>query len=83
MQFNGIRVQLPEGLVRDFASDPLAPFDKLLRKSNEPAWSLYPELSWFLSNLPTEAVDAAFQDPTFIALERMIALPGSGLQIGF
>ncbi len=68
MQFNGIRVKLPEDLVRDFASDPLAPFDKLLKNSNESTWSLYPDLSRLLSSLPTKAVEAAFQDPTFLAL---------------
>jgi hypothetical protein len=68
MQFTGFGVQLPEDLVRDFASDPLASLDKLLRKANDPGWSLYPDLSRFLSSLPIEAVEAAFEDRTFVAL---------------
>jgi hypothetical protein len=54
--------------VLDFASDPLAPFDKVLKKAGDPTWPLYTELDGYLASLPTEAVDAAFEDKTFVAL---------------
>jgi hypothetical protein len=68
MPFTGTRTDLPEALVRDFVSDPLAPFDKLLKKSGDPAWTLYADLEGFLARLPPEAVEEAYADTTFVFL---------------
>ena len=68
MQFAELRAAIPEALVQDFASDPLAPFDKVLKKAGDPTWPLYTELNGYLASLPTEAVDAAFENKTFVAL---------------
>jgi hypothetical protein len=35
VRFNGLKVKPAEDLVRDFASGPSAPFDKLLKKAND------------------------------------------------
>ena len=68
MQFSELRAALPEALVRDFASDPLAPFDKLLKKSGDAAWSLFAQMEQLLGRLPPEAIDQAFVDASFVAL---------------
>ena len=68
IQFAELRAGIPEALVQDFASDPLAPFDKILNKAGDPTWPLYPELNGYLAGLPAEAVDAAFEDKTFVTL---------------
>ncbi len=68
MRYAGLNVKLPEGLVRDFASDPLAPCDKLLTKAGDATWPLYPELSECLASVPPEAIDAAFADRSFVGL---------------
>lgn len=68
MQITELKIELPEALVRDFASDPLAPFDNLLRKSNDSAWPLYPEITRCLASLPAEAIQAAYADRTFLGL---------------
>ena len=68
MQFTGLRAKLPKALICDFASDPLAPFDKLLHKSNDPSWPLHSELEGFLESLPPEAIEEAYADTTFVGL---------------
>ena len=68
MRHTGLKVGLPDGLVRDFASDPLASFDKLLIKANDSAWPLYPELSECLESLPYEAVQVVYADKNFVGL---------------
>jgi hypothetical protein len=68
MRFTGLRAELPEALICDFASDPLAPFDKLLKKSNDPSWPLHSELAGFLESLPPEAIEGAYADTTFVGL---------------
>ena len=68
MRYTALNVELPEGLVDDFASDPLAPYDKLLTKATDSTWPLYPELSDCLASVPPEAIDAAFADQTFVGL---------------
>lgn len=68
MKFSELKVELPENLVLDFASDPVAPFDKLLKKASDSAWSLYPDLSRCLASLRTEHIEAAYADNTFIGL---------------
>jgi hypothetical protein len=68
MRYAGLNVELPERLVHDFASDPLAPFDKLLTKAHDSSWPLYPELSDCLARVPPEGIRAAFTDRTFVAL---------------
>ena len=68
MLCTGFKFELPEDLVRDFASDPLAPFDKLLRKASDPAWPLYPELSECLASVPPEMIEATYADNTFAGL---------------
>ena len=67
-RFAGLRPTLPEALVQDFASDPLAPFDKLLKKSGDSSWPLYAELEELLGSLPPDAIEATYADTTFIAL---------------
>jgi hypothetical protein len=68
MRFDGLKVKLPEDLVRDFASDPLAPFDRLLKKASDSAWLLYTELSECLGSVPPEAIEAVYEDRTFVGL---------------
>jgi hypothetical protein len=68
MRFSELRVELPEKLVLDFASDPLAPFDKLLKKASDSAWPLYPDLSRCLASLHTNDIEIAYADNTFIGL---------------
>jgi len=68
MTVSEFKVKLPENLVLDFSSDPLAPFDKLLRKANDSTWPLYPELSRCLASLPAEDIEAAYADNTFAFL---------------
>ena len=68
MQFTGLRAKLPKALICDFASDPLAPFDKLLHKSNHSSWPLHSELEGFLESLPPEAIEEAYADTTFVGL---------------
>jgi hypothetical protein len=60
-----IGATVPEDLFRDYASDPLAPFDKLLRKANDSTWPLSNSLSALMSQFSTEAIEAVFQDSTF------------------
>ena len=46
----------------------LAPFDKLLHKSNHSSWPLHSELEGFLESLPPEAIEEAYADTTFVGL---------------
>jgi hypothetical protein len=68
MIFSELDAELPENLVLDFASDPLAPFDKLLKKASDSKWPLYPDLCRCLASLRTEDIEAAYADDTFIGL---------------
>ena len=68
MTVSEFKVELPENLVLDFSSDPLAPFDKILRKANDSDWYLHPELSRCLASLPAEDIEAAYADNTFAFL---------------
>ena len=68
MRFTGLSTEIPEDLIHDFASDPLSVYDKVLEKSNDHTWPLYPELSQFLAGLPPEAIAASYADNTFLAL---------------
>lgn len=61
-----IRIDAPEVLIKDFASDPESPYEKVLKKLNDPSWPLYPQLCEFLESLPAEAVEAAYADNTFV-----------------
>lgn len=63
-----IQVKVPEALVDDFASDPLSSYEKVLRRSCDPSWPLYSQLSNFLAELPSIAVEVVYQDPTFTGL---------------
>jgi hypothetical protein len=68
MQYTELKVDVPEALVADFASDPLSPYEKVLRKSKDPSWPLYEQLCQFLEDLPPEAIEAAYADSVFVRL---------------
>jgi hypothetical protein len=68
MTLTGLSVEIPEALIHDFASDPLAPFDKLLKKCSEQSWPLHSELSEFLKSLQPQAIEKAYEDATFVGL---------------
>jgi hypothetical protein len=36
-----IEIEVPESLIVDFASDPESPYEKALKKLNDPGWPLY------------------------------------------
>lgn len=59
---------VPKALILDFASDPESPYEKVMKKLNDPTWPLHKELSEFVDGLPTKAVDAALADKTFAFL---------------
>jgi hypothetical protein len=63
-----LKMDIPEALVADFASDPLSPYCKVLKISNDPDSPLNSELSQFLASLPPEVVEAAYVDSMFVAL---------------
>jgi hypothetical protein len=48
-------IEVPESLVGDFASDPESPYEKALKKLNDPGWGALCE---FVERLPAEAVNA-------------------------
>lgn len=58
---------IPEALLADFASDPIQ-HDKVLRKSNDPSWPLYLELTRFLESFGPEALEETYADNIFTAL---------------
>jgi len=60
--------EVPDALILDFASDPQSPYEKVLKKLNDPTWPLRRQLSQFVDGLPMEAVDAALADKTFAFL---------------
>jgi hypothetical protein len=68
MRFLELKAELPENLILDFASDPLAPFDRMLKNASDSTWPLYPELSRCLASLRTEDIEAAYADDTFLGL---------------
>ena len=60
-----IGIEVPESLIVDFASDPESPYEKALKKLNDPGWPLYGALCEFVDRLPAEAVKAARDDKIF------------------
>lgn len=68
MLCTGIRVDVPEALIIDFASDPLSANDKVLKKLNDTSWPLHSQLSELLNGLPPEAVEAAYADNIFVRI---------------
>jgi hypothetical protein len=63
----GIKTEVAQTLVSDFASDPIQ-CDKVLIKSNDPSWPLYSELCRLLESLGPEALEATYADSTFAGL---------------
>lgn len=47
-----IGIEVPESLIVDFASDPESPYEKALKKLNDPGWPLYKTLCEFVDRLP-------------------------------
>jgi hypothetical protein len=58
-------IEVPKSLVVDFASDPESPYEKALKKLNDPGWPLHGALCEFVERLPAEAVKAARGDKFF------------------
>jgi hypothetical protein len=61
-------IEVPESLVVDFASDPESPYEKALKKLNDPGWPLHGALCEFVERLPAEAVKAARGDKIFSSI---------------
>jgi hypothetical protein len=60
-----IGIKVAGSLVVDFASDPESPYEKALKKLNDPSWPLYGTLCDFVNRLPAEAVMAVRNDNIF------------------
>jgi len=60
-----IGIEVPDGLVADFARDPASPYEKVLKKLDDTAWPLHAPLLQFVESLSVEAVKAARADHAF------------------
>lgn len=67
MDSAGIKTEVAQSLVSDFASDPVQ-CDKVLMKSDDPSWPLHSELCRLLESLRPEALEAIYADSTFARL---------------
>src|SRR5450631_1786856 len=62
------RIEVPQSLVTDFASDPLSQYEKVLKKINDSSWPLHSELAGFLRSLDSETIQSAYADSAFVGL---------------
>lgn len=68
MSVDELTIELPEALILDFASDPLAPFNELPLKAGDSSWHLHSELAKCLAGIPAEALESAYSDSSFSGL---------------
>jgi hypothetical protein len=62
------KIDIPQVLVDDFASDPLSQYEKVLKKINDSSWPLHSELTRFLRSLDSETIQSAYADSSFVGL---------------